>query len=96
MAAPDPCGEREPATYGEAADAIAKAMLLLAEEDPGSRDTADAWDSYEAVCKKWPDFDEWVHGATGFQAGWATNCVRWLSEKPPVANPALIQIETKD
>lgn len=31
-------------------------------------------------------------GLSGFQWGWAVNCVRWLLDMPPVGNPAIIHI----
>lgn len=75
-----------PETYGAAADAIAKAMLALLDKEPSAAVDADLYG-------RLPDgFDDWLGGATGFQVGWAVNCVRWLLEKEPVRNPALITI----
>ena len=95
MAALGPLGDEQPQTYADAADAIAKAMLLCVEADPKLIEDDRRDDLYGAVVKKYPGFDAWVRRATGFQVGWATNCVRWLFEKPPVANPAILTIEVE-
>lgn len=37
--------------------------------------------------------EEWDKlGLSGFQWGWAVNCVRWLNDWPPVGNPAIVTI----
>jgi hypothetical protein len=87
--APAP-GDASPDDYGDAADSIARAFLaVLADAPETPLDGTSLWDG---VKKKWPDFDEWVGGATGFQVGWAVNCVRWLSEEPQAPNPALVTL----
>jgi len=48
--------------------------------------------SWDAVVDRWPTFDNWLGGATGFQVGFAYNTARWLNEKPIVGNPAIMTI----
>lgn len=86
----DPMSDTPPSDYGSAAACIAKAMVLCIEEDSGL--LAKGADLYEAVGKRWPGFDNWLGGATGFMVGWATNCARWLYEQPPVPNPAIVTV----
>lgn len=93
LAAPGPVGSMKPRSYGQAADCIAKAFVLLVEADPTVLDPARKVDLYDLANAKWPGFDEWLGGATGFMVGWATNCTRWLYEQQPVRNPALLTIE---
>lgn len=90
MAAPTPEGP-SPKDYGDAADAIARAFLSVLEQEPATPPLDG--NLYDKVIERCPRFDDWVGGATGFQVGWAINCVRWLCEQPPVANPALLTIE---
>lgn len=101
MAAPGPDANVKPAGYGQAADMIAKAGLVLLAELPAEKRAAflapprseGAVDLYDAITHRWPDFDKQIGGATGFMVGWAINCIRWLHEQPPIANPAIITIE---
>jgi len=82
-----------PTSYGAAADAIAKAFLAVIAEEPETElDGRSLWDG---VKRRWPAFDDWVGGATGFQVGWAVNCVRWLAAEPPVPNPAILTVSEK-
>ena len=92
MAAPGPGGEWRVETYGQAADAIAKALVFLIEEDPSLLGDDKADGLYDLIEKRWPGFDDRIGGASGFQVGWATNCARWLYEQRPVPNPALLTI----
>lgn len=87
---PNPCTGAPPQDYSDAADRIAKAFLLVSDADPALPIEADAL--WAAVKARWPNFNEWVGGASGFQIGWAANCVRWLKEQPPAENPALLEI----
>lgn len=50
---------------------------------------------WDGVKRRWPAFDDWVGGATGFQVGWAVNCVRWLAAESPVPNPAILTVSEK-
>lgn len=87
MGAPLP-GEPKPSGYGQAADSIAHAFIKVLEDDPGLPLNDDAL--WAAVKKRWPDFSEWQGGPSGFQVGWALNCVRWLKQEPPTPNPAIL------
>lgn len=48
---------------------------------------------WEAMKERWPGADEWIGGATGFMVGFAFNQVRWLMEKPPAPNPAIVTVD---
>lgn len=50
-----------------------------------------AWD---AIKSHWPDFDDWIGGATGFMVGFAYNTARYINKIPPTPNPALLTIGT--
>lgn len=89
MAESGPCSGLEDSRYSDAANTIAKAMLLACTPEQIADRNADLYAIVEA---RWPGFDSWLGGATGFMVGWATNTVRWLSELPPVPNPALITV----
>lgn len=86
LAAVEPMGATRPNDYGRAACAIGRAMLTIADE-AGLQP-----DMYRAVTTRWPGFDEWLGGATGFMVGWAENAVRYVHSARPVPNPALLQI----
>lgn len=75
--------------YNAAALAIARAFWTVRQE--GAPLEMDAL--WEATKKKWPGFNNWLGGATGFQVGWAYNCVRWLEEQPPAPNPAILEVD---
>lgn len=111
-ALPDPMVGRSPwdsatvgrgqEAYGRAAELAAKAMLIVADEDPTLLDIPegvdDSWDrayydaAWRAAEARWPGLDEWLGGITGFMFGWANNTVRYIHGKPPVGNPALVTI----
>jgi hypothetical protein len=54
----------------------------------------DGW--YEVMLPLWEGTilkEEWDKlGLSGFQWGWAVNCVRWILDWPPVGNPAILHI----
>lgn len=97
--------------YGVAAEAAAKAMLLIAtlnpalldvtaeeKEDPRGFEAADNRKLWDATKSTYPGLDDWLGGITGFQFGWAHNAVRYALGAPAVGNPALVTIrvgETK-
>lgn len=62
-----------------------KAALLGKPRDP----TDALWD---AVTGRWPEFDDWVGGATGFQVGFACNAARFARDRGPVSNPAIVEM----
>lgn len=90
------------ARYQLAAELTAKAMLVMADEDPSlldiPEDITDSWDrsdysaAWDAAKEHWPGLDAWLGGITGNMFGWANQLVRWIHEKPPVGNPAIITI----
>lgn len=54
------------------------------------RDTSDIL--WERVMARWPEFDKWIGGASGFQVGFAYSTVRFLLDKPYTGNPAIVEI----
>lgn len=48
---------------------------------------------WDAVTDRWPDFDRWVGGASGFQVGFAYNTARYIAGQPIKSNPAILDIE---
>lgn len=46
------------------------------------------WDAAKAVATS--EEREAMEGATGFMAGFAYNCARWLLDLPPAPNPAIV------
>jgi hypothetical protein len=48
--------------------------------------------AWEALMERWPDFDDWLGGATGFMVGFAFNAARHVKDLAPVQNPALMTI----
>lgn len=89
-ACPWPCGIQKPTDYGNAADCIAKAFLSILADRPETPATDAAL--WMAAKDKWPEFDSWLGGASGFMVGWAVNCARWLNGEPPTQNPALVEV----
>jgi hypothetical protein len=47
---------------------------------------------WDGVMKRWPDFDDWVGGASGFQVGFAYSTIRFLYDEPYEGNPAIMEI----
>lgn len=47
---------------------------------------------WEAFTARWPEGDDWVGGASGFMVGFAFNVCRFLVEKPPVLNSAIVTV----
>jgi hypothetical protein len=88
--------------YQLAGELTAKAMLICADEDPTLLDIPDtitdsyAHSTYDAAWKaakaRWPGLDNWLGGITGNMFGWANQLVRYIHEKPPVGNPAIVTI----
>lgn len=100
MSAPDPLVGHI-FGYEQAANAVAKAMLLVCEENPALLDPPEpATDidrmfhdaHWKAACARWPGLDRWLGGLSGFQFGWATNAVRYILSKPQVGNPAVVSV----
>lgn len=90
------------AQYQLAAELTAKAMLIVADEDPTLLDIPDeitdpyrradydaAWKAAQA---RWPGLDDWLGGITLNMFGWANQLVRWIHGKPAVGNPAVVTI----
>lgn len=90
-------------TYQLVSELTAKAMLIVADEDPTLLDIPDSiTDSYGqasydaawlAAEARWPGLDDWLGGITGNVFGWANQVVRYIHDKPPVGNPAIVTIE---
>ena len=90
--------------YDLSARAAARAMLLVAaddpallnvpskEDDPTGVDRAFADAHWNAAKDRWPGLDDWLGGITGFQFGWANNAVRYVLGAEPVGNPAILTI----
>lgn len=90
--------------YDLSARAAAKAMLLVAaddpallivpskEDDPTGIDRAFADAHWKAAEDRWPGLDDWLGGITGFQFGWANNAVRYVLGAEAVGNPAILTI----
>ena len=57
-------------------------------KEAGGGETA-AW---HWVTDHYPGFDDWIGGATGFMVGYAYNTARFIMSKPPVPNPAILEI----
>jgi len=106
--------------YSYAAECIAHAFLVLADEDPEilTRQlyypteapkawTQEEWDKHglagaprslddgvwEALTKRWPEYDDKIGGATGFMVGWAFNAARKIKNLNSTPNPAIIEID---
>ena len=77
--------------YSKAAEILAHAYLVLADEDPDLL-TKGMWDAFTA---RWPDGDDWIGGVSGFMEGWAFNAARSIKQLPPTPNPAIIEIGEK-
>jgi hypothetical protein len=52
-----------------------------------------AWD---ATTAKWPGFDEWIGGASGFMVGFAYNTARYVTGAHPAGNPAIVTFEVPE
>jgi hypothetical protein len=48
---------------------------------------------WDATTAKWPGFDKWIGGASGFMVGFAYNTARYVIGEPPAGNPALLTID---
>ena len=83
---------------------LARAMLAVCEADPTLLDVPSREEDesglerahndklWEAVKETYPGIDKWLGGPTGFQYGWAHNAVRYVLEREPVGNPAIMTI----
>lgn len=91
--------------YENAANHAVKVLLAVASRDPASfKKALDTFrgDPYGRDIEALMTDEErsiviegnW--GLTGFQWGWAVNTVAFLTEQPPVPNPALITINVKE
>jgi hypothetical protein len=92
LAAPLPPDPR-PTDYGVASDSIARGFLEVVHDMHAVLTMNQMWDGLKA---KYPGFDDWLGGASGFMVGWAYNCVRFLSFAPPAPNPAIVTIEAPE
>jgi hypothetical protein len=93
MAAPSPGGPK-PTDYDQGTDAIAKAFLIVSEENANLPLEIEAL--WQATKLKWPDFNQWLGGASGFMVGFACNVVRFLKQEPPAPNPALLTVSVQE
>lgn len=90
--------------YESSACSLAHAFLVIAEEDPtlldvpskeddpSGFDRADNRKLWDAFKSRWPDGNDWLGGASGFQFGWAHNAVRFVLGAEAVGNPAIVTI----
>ena len=92
--------------YQLASEYTAKAMLIMADENPSLLDfpegMTDSWDkamygaTWEAAKERWPGLDDWLGGISGNMFGWANQLVRWIKEAEQVGNPAIVTIRMKE
>lgn len=47
---------------------------------------------WDAVTARWPGFDEWIGGASGFMVGFAYNTARYINNQNSVANGAILSL----
>ena len=88
--------------YQLASELTAKAMLIVADEDPrlldipaaitDSHDRATYDAAWKAAVSRWPGLDDWLGGISGNMFGWANRLVRYIHDKPAVGNPAIFTI----
>jgi hypothetical protein len=86
--------------YDGAVDALAQALLVVAEERPELLDTtgldsfeaADNRKLWDAANERFPGLGDWLGGITGFQWGCAHSVVRGILDADAVGNPALVTI----
>lgn len=92
----------EPNSYDDATRMLAKGILLFARahltpdrlKSLAADDFDDAWKTTDEAGRR-ATFDA-CHGPTGFMFGWAYNAVRYCSELPPKANPAILEVSVAD
>lgn len=48
---------------------------------------------WDYVSDRWPGFDSWIGGASGFQVGFAYNTARYVTGQRITGNPAILDIE---
>lgn len=94
--------------YSLAARSAARAMLIVCEEDSSLLEVPSKEEDpsgikrafhdahWKVALERWPGLDDWLGGITGFQWGWANNCVRYILGAEPVGNPAVTTIEIED
>ena len=94
--------------YGMAAESLARAMLVVAEEDPTLLDVPSKEEDpsgidrahndklWEAVKARFPGVSDWLGGPTGFQYGWAHNAVRYALGREGGGNPAIMSIGVRE
>lgn len=79
-----------PASYDDAARYIGRVMLDYFRAHPESL----AMDAYAAFDAAMPSLEGTpIDGVTGFMVGWGVNAARYALDAPPVANPAIIDID---
>ena len=74
------------------ADAIIRAYLTLQEKGLTTPNATND-ELWAAAKKRWPKFNRWLGGPSGYQVAWASNVFRWLNETPPQPNPAIMVAE---
>lgn len=76
--------------YSLACDCIAHAMLTTSSDADCETDCSAAW---QRAKLRYPNLNEFVHGASGFMVGWAWNTVRWLlGRDDEQSNPVIIEM----
>lgn len=82
-------GEVTDEMYGQATDCIAHAMLLTTTDEHKDSNESEAWNRIKI---RWPEFDIWIGGASGFMVGFAWNCVRYIHGWDEQDNPAMMYV----
>lgn len=62
--------------YEEVAQSLARAMLIVADDNPALLGKKNAL--WEAVKVRWPDLSDWLSVPSGGQFAWALHTVYWL------------------
>ncbi len=86
--------------YEAAAESLAHALLVVAEErpellevtaenerDPTGFAVAKSDALLQAAKDRWPDLEDWLGGIPSFGFGWAHNTVRYVLGASPAGNP---------
>lgn len=65
-------------------------------EDLWGKELSPDWAVWKAVSNRYPGFDDWIGGASGFMVGFAYNCARWLRDMETVQNPAIMTVRSPE